>query len=93
MVEPWEHLRVALDELEQELRSTEDLDPRVREHLQKAADELRAAVQESQPGNRLSAQAGTARSLRDAIERFEISHPTLTGILGRMIDALAQLGI
>jgi hypothetical protein len=54
---------------------------------------VRAAVEESQSDNRLSAQAGTVRSLRDAIERFEISHPTLTGILGRMIDALAQLGI
>ncbi|MBM4000444.1 MAG: DUF4404 family protein [Planctomycetes bacterium] len=31
--------------------------------------------------------------LREAIERFETSHPTLTAVLGRLVDALGQMGI
>ncbi|MDB5385147.1 MAG: hypothetical protein JWM11_793 [Planctomycetaceae bacterium] len=86
-----EKLRVTLTELEQQLRALETVDPESRQSLLNAVQEIRLGLDEDRP------TAATSNSLianlTHSVEKFEISHPTLTSVLGRLIDILAQMGI
>jgi predicted nuclease with TOPRIM domain len=70
-------------ELHQLLESAEDLDAESRGALRAAAEE----IDETLEGN------STLDALRDRIERFEGSHPTLTEAVRRLVDQLAEMGI
>lgn len=91
MPERFERLRHVLDELERELAAPEPLDAESRGVLAEAAREIQVALHQRDSGT-LAAESLTER-LRDAEQRFEASHPTLSGIVLRMIDALGQMGI
>ena len=91
MNERLEQLRATVRELEQELAEVDSLDPATREVLSQAARDIQSALGASAP-ERLKSPGITAR-LRDAASDFETSHPTLAGVLERVIDALGQLGI
>lgn len=88
-----EKLRATLSELEGELREIQSLDADARALLEQAAREIGTALQQVPA----SGADGAAESLGDRIttaaRRFETTHPTLSGILERIADGLAQLGI
>lgn len=84
-----EKIAQLLNELQAELSDTDGLDPEVSERLQAAADEIRAAIS----AETVEQPHGVVEQLRDAASRFEDSHPTLTGTVGRIADALSQIGI
>jgi hypothetical protein len=88
-------LRETLAELQRELRALETesagpeaLGDEAREALREAAREIERAL-----GGRPADGESLRRRLAEAIERFEGSHPTLTGVVGRVVDALSELGI
>jgi signal transduction histidine kinase len=91
MTEHYEKLKAAVAELESELRSVEALDEPTRAVLQEAVAEIQAALETPAPANFES--GSLSDRLRRAVHDFEGSHPTLTGILSRLIDGLAQMGI
>jgi Domain of unknown function (DUF4404) len=72
-----------------------------RDSLREAAREIERALGALQErGNGGAGEARGAedadslrRRLQEAIGRFEESHPTLTAVVGRVIDALSDLGI
>jgi predicted nuclease with TOPRIM domain len=70
-------------ELHQLLESAEDLDAESQGALRAAAEE----IDETLEGN------STLDALRNRIERFEGSHPTLTEAVRRLVDQLAEMGI
>jgi predicted nuclease with TOPRIM domain len=70
-------------ELHQLLESAEELDAESRGALRAAAEE----IDETLEGN------STLDALRNRIERFEGSHPTLTEAVRRLVDQLAEMGI
>jgi hypothetical protein len=78
-----------LDELHEALESAPEIGEPGRVALRKAAEDIREAL--DQP------EAERSESLADqltaAVERFEVAHPQLTGIVGRIADALSDLGI
>ena len=81
-----------LKELRNELERTESLRERDREHLERLVDEIQALLTHS-AGTLRPADDSTIDRLRDTTGRFEVSHPQLTAILGRVIDALSNMGI
>jgi hypothetical protein len=88
-----EKLRETLRDLEAELQQVETLDPQSRELLATAAAEIHEALDKSQREDEsLEPQSFTDR-LTSATQKFEESHPTLSRVVGNVIDALAQLGI
>lgn len=85
-----EHLQTTLRDLESELASLDAVSAETREALEATVRGIEAVLLRSAP----AAERESVRSgLKAAIERFETSHPTLTGILSRLVDALAQMGI
>ncbi len=91
MSEHVEKLRATVLELEQELRSLPAVDDEARQVLQDAMSKIRAALHEQEEVER---QRETLRDqLQTAANEFEGSHPTLTGLLSRLVDGLGQMGI
>ncbi len=91
MSEHTEKLKAAVAELEEELRSLETLDDETSEVLEEALREIQAALNPDE-ATELEAESLMDR-LNDATHDFEGSHPTLTGIIGRLLDGLGQMGI
>jgi len=86
-----EQLQATLIELKAELATVDTLDNETREALEGAVHEIESVL--AKKSVEVQQSESIAGNLRDAVERFESSHPTLTGILSRLADALAQLGI
>jgi chromosome segregation ATPase len=91
MSEQLKKLQATLDELEQELHSLESLDQHTRELLEEAAREIQTALDILDP-HHLKPHSLTER-LTHAARRFESTHPTLSTVVGRIIDLLGQMGI
>lgn len=91
MSEHMEKLKTTVAELEEELRSLETLDDETCEVLEEALREIQAALNPDETAE-LEAESLMDR-LNDATHDFEGSHPTLTGIISRLIDGLGQMGI
>jgi len=85
-------LRRRLTELHAELERTEALDGESRAALEEVMGEIRGLLARS-GASRPPEPASLAERLREASRQFEESHPTLTATLGRVVDALAALGI
>jgi hypothetical protein len=89
MPERIEKLRQTVKELEEELASVEAFDDETRQMLEEAVSEIQTVLRKE---GELEPDSVIER-LRSAEEQFQVSHPTLSGIVARMIDALGQLGI
>jgi phosphoglycerate-specific signal transduction histidine kinase len=86
-----EKLRTTVSELEQVLRGIKSLDKESRQALEQAVQEIRAALQQETQSE--ADRQSLVERLRESVERFESTHPSLTAVLGRLIDGLAQMGI
>jgi hypothetical protein len=84
-------LRTTLTQLEAELAALGTLDDATREQLADAAEEIAASLRRG--GKRTTKRAGEQESLQDRLVEFEASHPQLAGVVTRLLDGLAQLGI
>lgn len=91
MSEQYEKLRATAKELEEELHSLKTVDDETRTVLHDVLQEVRAVLHEDEPGE-FQPQSLTDR-LHNAAQEFEGSHPTMAGIINRLIDGLGQMGI
>lgn len=89
-----ERLRETLAELEAELRESGPLDAELRERLERAIADARQALaraERERPGP--DDHHGLIDHLTDSMRRFEADHPKLSVAVGRVVDALSNLGI
>lgn len=86
-----DELQKTLTRLRDELRNGPPLDARGRAQLEGLARDIeqRLHPDRTEP----EALEALAKNLREAIERFEESHPELTAAVNRVADALARMGI
>ena len=90
MADRLDKLRATLSELDAELRSIDSLDDATREELAEAAAEIAASLRR---GKRSEKTQMAADSLQNRLVEFEAANPQLAGIVSRLLDGLAQLGI
>ena len=96
MPERIEKLNGIIKELEAELESLDTVDAQSQQVLKKAIEDLRTALGKTDSASLDSASLESESliaQLRSAEADFELSHPTVSGLVMRMINALAQLGI
>lgn len=91
MTQPIDRLKATVAELEAELQSIQTLDADSRAMLEQAVLDILAALHKAAPGER--APPSVVDRLHAAAQEFEETHPTVTGILSRLIDGLGQMGI
>jgi hypothetical protein len=87
-----ENLRSRLAELHAELENVDALDAEARDALEKVMRDIQDLLARAE-GDEDSEAPSLADRLRDAGRHFEESHPALTATVGRVVDALAALGI
>lgn len=84
-------LRATITDLERELHAVGQVDPETRAMLMEAVEEIHSALRANTTAH------SEPHSLNDRLNQtaaeFDVSHPTLAGLVRRVVDALAQLGI
>ena len=85
-------LHNTLEQLQGELQRIESVDEDERKILQKLMSDVKKLLEAPDSDQRLS-HASLGEGLREAVERFEASHPRVTMLMGQVIDALANIGI
>ncbi len=89
---PRTHLRETLEELHQELESTEQVDPEARELLEEVLSDIREVLQRADHPSG-EEHGSLVDRLADATQRFEEDFPSLTAAVNRVATALSNLGI
>ena len=85
-------LSETLAKLQDELKSVAEVDDSSRERLKKLDGDLHRILQNT--GEVPSAHHASLReSLEDSVEYFEASHPAITDLMKRLIQALSDMGI
>jgi hypothetical protein len=79
-----------LKKLHGALESATSIDDKDRELLKQLSLDIQGLL--AQPGGGAK-QASTVAGLQDAIVRFEVTHPDITGVLAGVSKALADMGI
>ncbi len=90
MSNPGPSLNEIINELHEALESPDDLDEALRAELRAAAEEILEALD---PDHERELSSSLGDRLTNTLERFEKDHPRLTGIIGRVADALSDMGI
>ena len=85
-------LQETLARLHEELRNGQHLDDEARGMLERLAGDIEQALHPASADS-VDALDALGQRLREAIERFEESHPALTAAVNRVADALARMGI
>lgn len=92
MDEHSQRLRATIADLERELQAGGEVDAQTRAMLLDAVEEIQAALHNKTAAAATEPQTLSERLTLSAAE-FDVSHPTLAGLLRRVVDALAQIGI
>ena len=87
-----QHTRKTLMELQAQLRHTESLPESEREFVDTLYEEIEELLARPRQHPPVKPQPLVDR-LEDAAKRFEVSHPDLTSVIGRVIDSLSTMGI
>jgi hypothetical protein len=90
MPDRYDKLRATLDELDAQLAQLDSLDESTRAALLDAHAEITATLER---GKRSSATKRAESSLQERLVEFEAANPQLAGVVSRLLDGLAQLGI
>lgn len=90
-VMPRDQLRESIAHLQEEISSGEPLSPEDRTQLESVLGEVSGILASDE--SEASATDGAFDDLPTLVERFETTHPKLAVVLGRIADALSQLGI
>ena len=86
-------LENVLRELHEILDGSPELGEEGRDSLRQAADEISLRLGDRNDADDAATGESLGDRLRDSLERFEGNHPKLTGVVGRIADALSELGI
>jgi hypothetical protein len=90
MSNPGQPLKEIINELREVLDDPEDLSEELRAELRGAAEEILEALD---PDHERELSGSLRDRLTNALERFEVSHPKITETVGRLADALSDMGI
>jgi len=88
---PRNQLRESIEHLQEELSSGEPLSSEERARLEAVLGEVSGILEEEESEE--SDDGFGFDDLPKLVERFETTHPNLSLVLGRIADALSQLGI
>jgi hypothetical protein len=85
-------LRDTLEKLHQELEQTVNLDDESRQRLQHLMIDIRTVLDREGPSSTEQYQS-LGDQLKEAIQRYELSHPSLTSALNHALNSLSGIGI
>jgi hypothetical protein len=87
-----QELRKLLEQLHSEIEHTESIDDKGRELLRDLTTDIGELLARSD-GGQANDQASLLGRLEDSISYLEVTHPTLTQTLSRVLETLSNAGI
>ena len=98
MPDELQNLRATLAELHRQLEAARSLDTDAEAMMRQVMADLDQALARSgaagqRPVNEDARRGSLVRRLTDAARGFESTHPTLSGAIGSVADALSRIGI
>ena len=87
-----QELRKLLEQLHREIEHTESIDEKGRELLRDLAKDIGNLLARSND-DQAQAQTSMLERLEDSISYLEVTHPTLTQTLSRVLETLSNAGI
>ena len=87
-----QELRKLLEQLDSEIEQTESVDEKGQELLRDLASDIGELLARSE-GEKDQAQTSMLERLADSISYLEVTHPTLTQTLTRVLETLSNAGI
>jgi hypothetical protein len=85
-------LRKLLEQLHHEIEQTKTVDARGRELLSDLGTDIRELLERSE-NSPLQPRPTTIRRMEDSISYLEVTHPTLTTLLSKLLATLSNAGI
>ncbi|MEX0711008.1 MAG: DUF4404 family protein [Pirellulales bacterium] len=87
-------LQRTLSELHRQLEAAGSVDPEIRELLKRLMRDIdRVLDEKAEADERRSTHESLVSRLGETARHFEETHPTLSGAVGSVIDALSRMGI
>lgn len=87
-----EKLCELLEQLHNELENASTVDISTQKLLKDLSNDIQKILKESELSN-IKDQETIIEKLRQIIHNFEDAHPTLTSVLGQILDSLSKMGI
>jgi len=87
-----QELHKLIESLHDEIQKTQSVDEKGRELLAHLEADIRKLLTQA-GGVSNPVHPSTLRRLEEGLDHFEVSHPTLTILLSRVLEALSNVGI
>jgi hypothetical protein len=87
-----QELREMLEKLHREIERTQTLDEKGQELLRHLGGDIRELLDRSE-GESMRPRPATFSQLEDAVSHFEVTHPTLTATMEKLMLILSGAGI
>jgi hypothetical protein len=87
-----QNLRKSLEQLHTEIENTESVDEKSRELLRDIGSDIRELLARSDGGN-VKAEQSLFERLQESISYLEVTHPTLTNTISKLMESLSNAGI
>jgi hypothetical protein len=85
-------LRTLIEDLHAEIQNTRDVEGKDQELLAHLESDIRKLL--AQSGEvAVPAHPSTLRRLEDGLDHFEVTHPTLTILISKVLEGLSNVGI
>jgi thiamine biosynthesis lipoprotein ApbE len=87
-----QELRKLIEQLHAEIQNTHTVDEKGQELLIHLESDIQELLDRTE-GNVIPVHPSTIQSLEEGLSHFEATHPALTTLLSRFLDALSNAGI
>jgi hypothetical protein len=87
-----QELRKLLEQLHNEIEQTQTVDEKGRELLQDLGSDIRELLARSGQDN-IEARPSMLKRMEDSVSYLEVTHPTLTNTLSKILESLSNAGI
>ena len=87
-----QELRELIEKLHAEIQNTHTVDEKGQELLVHLESDIRELLDRTE-GDGAPVRPSTLRRLEEGLDHFEVTHPTLTILLSKLLEALSNVGI
>jgi len=87
-----QELRKLIEQLHAEIKNTHTVDKKGQELLTHLESDIQELLDRTE-GNVMPVHPSTIQRLEEGLSHFEATHPSLTALLSRFLDALSNVGI
>jgi hypothetical protein len=87
-----QELRELIEKLHAEIQNTHSVDEKGQELLLHLESDIRGLLAQS-GGDGTPVRPSTIRRMEQGLDHFEVTHPTLTILLSKLLEALSNVGI